>query len=205
MRPLVLVHGFLSTRGSMWPLSSQLRRRGHRVYRARLPPLCIQDVRRLAVEVQASVADVQARTGAQQVDLVGVSQGGLAALYYVRRLGGHQHVRRLVSLGTPFAGTWFALAGVPLLGMVSRGVWQSLPDSELVRELTEAGPVVGEDVVSVCRLGDPVAPPARCRLEGAHHMVLPPTRLPGTHQTLGFHPRVVRAVEEALVLPPSAL
>ena len=87
MRPLVLVHGFLSTRGSMWPLSSQLRRRGHRVYRARRPPLCIQDVRRLAVEVQASVADVQARTGAQQVDLVGVSQGGLAALYYVRRLG----------------------------------------------------------------------------------------------------------------------
>jgi pimeloyl-ACP methyl ester carboxylesterase len=182
----------------MWPLAAQLRRSGHRVYRARLPPLCVQDVRLLATHVERSVAEALRRADAEQVDLVGVSQGGLAALYYLRRLDGHHRVRRLVSLGTPFAGTWFAVAGLPLLGAVSRGVWQSLPDSDLVRELISAGPAPGEDVVSVARAGDPVAPPARCRLEGARHVVLPPTRLPGTHQTLGFHPVAVRAVVEAL-------
>lgn len=182
----------------MWPLAAQLRQRGHRVYRSRLSPFCIQDVRLLATEVDRSLADVRRRTGAERVDVVGVSQGGLAALYQLRRLGGHHDVRRMVALGTPFAGTWFAVAGLPLLGAVSRGVWQSLPDSELVRELIATGPVPGEDVVSIARTGDPVAPPARCRLEGAQHVVLPPTRLPGTHQTMGFAPVVVAAVDAAL-------
>jgi len=202
MRPVIVVHGFLSTRGSMLPLALQLRRRGRRVYRANLPPLCIQDVRQLAGAVGASVDDAIRRSGSQAVDVVGVSQGGLAALYFLRRLHGVDRVRRLVTLGTPFAGTWFAVAGLPLLGAVSRGVWQSLPTSDVVRELTEVGPVAGEDVVSIARQGDPVAPPARCRVEGARHVVLPPTRLPGTHQTLGFHPLVVDATVEALDLAP---
>jgi len=198
MRPVVVVHGFLSTRGSMLPLAVQLRRRGLRVYRATLPPLCIQDVRLLAQAVGRSVDDARRRSGADEVDVVGVSQGGLAALYYVRRLRGTDHVRRLVTLGTPFEGTWFAAVGVPLLGAVSRGVWQSLPTSDVVRELAMAGPSPGEDVVSIAREGDTVAPPARCRVEGAKHVVLPGTRLPGTHQTLGFHPVVVDATLEAL-------
>lgn len=182
----------------MLPLAMQLRRQGHRVYRAQLSPLCIQDVRRLADELRRSVDDALARSGADEVDVVGVSQGGLAALYYVRRLQGVDRVRRLVTLGTPFAGTWFAMAGLPLLGAVSRGVWQSLPDSELVRELAEAGPAPGEDIVTIAREGDVVAPPERCLVEGGRAVVLPPTRLPGTHQTLGFHPIAVQAVVDAL-------
>ena len=142
MRPVLVIHGFLSTRAAMLPLAWQLRGLGYRVYRAELSPLCVQDVRRLGVEVGASVERVAQRAGVDQVDLVGVSQGGLAALYYVRRLNGTERVRRLVTLGTPFAGTWFAAVGVPLLGAVSRGVWQSLPDSELVRELASAGLVL---------------------------------------------------------------
>ena len=198
MPAVLLVHGFLSTRSSMLPLAWQLRRRGHRVYRATLSPLCVQDVRRLAVEVGRSVADARRRAGGEKIDVVGVSQGGLAALYHLRRLGGVDDVRRLVTLGTPFAGTWFAAAGVPALGLLSRGVWQSLPDSDLVRELAAAGPAQGEDVVSIAREGDTVAPPARCRLEGARHVVLPGTRVPGTHQTLGFHPIAAAAADAAL-------
>ena len=182
----------------MLPLAWQLRRRGKRVYRASLPPLCIQDVRQLALAVGRSVDRARQRSGVDQVDIVGVSQGGLAALYFVRRLRGTDHVRRLVTLGTPFEGTWFAVAGIPLLGAVSRGVWQSLPTSDVVRELAEAGPSPGEDVVSIARAGDTVAPPGRCRVEGARHVVLPATRLPGTHQTLGFHPLVVDAAMDAL-------
>ncbi len=196
--PLLLVHGFLSTRGAMHPLARHFRRAGREVERARLSPLCIQDVRELAAQVGRSVEALQEVTGAEHVDLVGVSQGGLAALYYVRRLGGTERVRRMVALGTPFTGTWFAALGVPLLGAVSTGVWQSLPDSDLLKELTAAGPTPGEDVVSISRLGDTVAPPERCRLEGARHVVLPGRRTPWTHQTMGISGTVAQAAIDAL-------
>lgn len=196
--PLLLVHGFLSTRSAMHPLARHFRRSGRTVDRARLSPLCIQDVRQLAVQVGRSVEALQEATGAERVDVVGVSQGGLAALYYVRRLGGTERVRRMVALGTPFAGTWFAAIGVPLFGAVSAGVWQSLPDSDLVKELIAAGPALGEDVVSIAREGDTVAPPERCRLEGARNIVLPGRLTPWTHQTMGISRTVARAAIDAL-------
>jgi len=199
--PLLLVHGFLSTRSAMHPLARHFRRAGRTVDRARLSPLCIQDVRALAVQVGRSVEALQQATGAEQVDLVGVSQGGLAALYYVRRLGGAERVRRMVALGTPFAGTWFAAVGVPLLGAVSAGVWQSLPGSDLVKELAAAGPALGEDVVSIARQGDTVAPPERCRLEGARNIVLPGRRTPWAHQTMGVSRAVALAALDALDAP----
>jgi pimeloyl-ACP methyl ester carboxylesterase len=194
---VLLVHGFLSTRSMMVPLQLALRRRGYEVHRAQLSVLCIQDVRLLAEQVAADVARLRG-AGAEQVDLVGVSQGGLAALYFLRCLGGHTDVRRLVALGTPFHGTWAALAGLPALGLVSAGVWQSLPGSDLVSALRAAAPVTGEHVISVSREGDPVAPPERCALEGAENLVLPATWFPLVHQTLGFSPTVVRTVDRLL-------
>ncbi|HEX7671630.1 MAG TPA: hypothetical protein VF395_18680, partial [Polyangiaceae bacterium] len=43
-------------------------------------------------------------TGAAEVDLVCHSLGGLVARTYVDLLGGHSHVRRVVTLGTPHRG-----------------------------------------------------------------------------------------------------
>lgn len=196
--PVLLVHGFLSTRSLMVPLQVALRRLGLDVRRAHLSPLCIQDVRHLAAQVADDVTRILAASEAPQVDLVGVSQGGLAALYYQRCLGGHPRVRRMVALGTPFQGTWAAAAGIPALGLVSAGVWQSLPGSPLIRALLATAPLPGEHIVSVSREGDPVAPPERCRLEGARDVVLPATWFPLVHQTLGFSPTVVHTVHELL-------
>ena len=40
-------------------------------------------------------------SGYERVHIVGHSLGGLAARYYVSRLGGDAHVHTLVTLGTP--------------------------------------------------------------------------------------------------------
>lgn len=150
---------------------------------AAMPRLGMQDVWTLAAAVREAVNDARDRHGAERVDLVGVSQGGLAALAYLQA-GGAEHVRRFVALGTPFHGTWFAALGVPLVGAVSRGVWQSLPKSELVQELVAGGAPEGVEVISVAIPGDPVAPPARCALPGAQLVMAPPTRNPLRHQAL---------------------
>lgn len=148
-----------------------------------MPPLGIQSLDRLAAAIDRSVDQILEQTGENAVDLVGVSQGGLAALRWLQN-GGAARTRRFVALGTPFAGTWFAALGVPLLGPVSRGVWQSLPTSRVIAEMTDVGVPPGVQVTSVGIPGDPVAPLASCRLPGAAFIAAPPTRSPLRHQAL---------------------
>jgi pimeloyl-ACP methyl ester carboxylesterase len=184
MPTVLLINGFLAPRVSMHPLRWRLGCRGvQRVRIANMPPLGIQSLDRLAAAIDRSVDQLLAETGDDEVDLVGVSQGGLAALRWLQE-GGAARTRRFVALGTPFAGTWFAALGVPLLGAVSSGVWQSLPTSSVLADMAKAGIPEGVEVTSVAIPGDPVAPEASCRLAGAAFITAPPTRSPMRHQAL---------------------
>jgi len=71
-----------------------------------------------APQVAAKIAQIEADTGARQVVIVGHSMGGLVARSYLRHYGG-AHVRRLVSLGTPYAGSRHAwlMSGASLAEM----------------------------------------------------------------------------------------
>src|SRR5438132_1525150 len=79
----------------------------------------------------------------RRIDIVGPSMGGLIGLYYIKRLGGHKSVRRMVMLGTPARGTWAALVGVATLGLFSSSSWQLLPGSDFLSEL-HSGPLPNE-------------------------------------------------------------
>ena len=71
------------------------------------------DVRSLAARLAAQVERVCDRTGFDRVHIVAHSMGGLVARYYVQRLGGHERVHTLVTLGTPQRGTRWARALPP--------------------------------------------------------------------------------------------
>lgn len=58
-----------------------------------------------AREVAAKVEEILRRTGAEQVDLVTHSMGGLSTRYYLKNLGGTEDVDDWVSLGGPNHGT----------------------------------------------------------------------------------------------------
>ena len=64
-----------------------------------------------AVALKLFVDDVLDWSGASQVDLVGHSQGALAARAYIRNYGGAASVDKMISLAGPNAGTEF----IPLL------------------------------------------------------------------------------------------
>lgn len=184
--PVVLVHGFLSTATMLWPLKRRLERAGHQVFLTDLSPLAIQDVRELAQQLDENVERTRAETGAERVDLVGVSQGGIISLWWLHHLGGWEKVHRFVTVGAPVRGTWAAALGIPLFGAISRGVWQMLPGTNLVFELTAAGLPDGADVVTLSLAGDPVCPPERCHLEGADNRVVAGPPGPLKHQWLVF-------------------
>jgi pimeloyl-ACP methyl ester carboxylesterase len=102
-KPIILVHGFTQNRMNFVWLARALRRRG-------LGPFfgfnyqSFNPIERSAQELRSFIDQVLEVTGASEVDLVCHSLGGLVARTYVDLLGGHSHVRRVVTLGTPHRG-----------------------------------------------------------------------------------------------------
>ena len=64
-----------------------------------------------AVEIETAVKQLMARSGADKVDVVAHSMGGLALRYFLHFRGGAPLVRRAVFMGTPHRGTWAAYLG----------------------------------------------------------------------------------------------
>jgi pimeloyl-ACP methyl ester carboxylesterase len=170
--PVLVIHGYLATKGSLHLLEQQLAKRGHVVMSFRFGPINLGDIRDSAGLVARKVESIVAQTGVSHVDIVGHSMGGLVALHYVKRLGGRHRVRRLVLLGTPAQGTWSALFGLITapLGLASL---QLLPGSPFLKELAETPLPKGVDVVSIGALRDWLAPVATTALEGVRQVALP--------------------------------
>jgi pimeloyl-ACP methyl ester carboxylesterase len=170
--PVLLIHGYLATKGSLHLLERQLAKRGHVVMTFRFGPINLGDIRDSAGLVARKVESIIAQTGVQHVDIVGHSMGGLVGLYYVKRLGGRHRVRRLVLMGTPTRGTWSALLGLVTapLGLASL---QLLPGSPFLQELSETPLPAGVDVVSIGASRDWLAPVARTALDGVRNIAIP--------------------------------
>lgn len=61
-----------------------------------------------AEEIASWVQELRLRTGAEKIDIVAHSEGGLNSLYYIKYLCGFQYVRKLVALSGAFHGTLVA-------------------------------------------------------------------------------------------------
>jgi triacylglycerol esterase/lipase EstA (alpha/beta hydrolase family) len=162
--PVVLVHGTLGDRESVWRKAAPaLRAAGHRIFRlnyGELPTLPrlygLGDLRKSAGELADFVDLVLADTKATKVDLVGHSQGGMLPHHYLKFLGGTGKVRRVVGIAPSSHGVTVqgltALArqapGVrgiveeQVLFRVSPAFTQLLHDSEFVAELVAPGDTV---------------------------------------------------------------
>lgn len=107
--PVLLIHGIDDTRTVMQPLGRYLEGQGWRTFAFDMVPSNGQvGFEALARQVQRQVAEVRARTGAEKVDLVGFSLGGMVARVYLQDLGGAAEVERLVTISSPHHGSWMA-------------------------------------------------------------------------------------------------
>ncbi len=171
--PVLLIHGFLGTRGSMYMLERRLVEDGFVVVSFNIGTLNVRDIRASAFLIHRKIERLLAQTPFQKIDIIGHSMGGLIGLYYVKKLGGHQRVRRLVMMGTPVRGTWMALAGLFTLGLWSTSSWQLLPRSRFLDELAQ-GPLPPETgIFTVSAARDWVVPLGTTRLPGSTAVTVP--------------------------------
>jgi triacylglycerol esterase/lipase EstA (alpha/beta hydrolase family) len=192
-RPILLIHGFMGTRGSMFPLEQRLVEDGYSVFSFNLGVINTRDIRRSAFQIHRKIESILAQTSLEDIDIIGHSMGGLIGLYYIKKLGGAKRVRRLIMMGSPVNGTWIALAGVATVGLFSASTWQLLPRSKFLDELHQ-GPIPdGVQVHTVTAVRDWVCPPKSTRLRGAqaHSIAL-------GHSSLVISPEVYRHIVSIL-------
>lgn len=133
--PILLVHGIVDNHTIFDSMERALRRRGFTDLSSFDYGLLTTDVRATALDLATAIERLVAESGYEKVHVIGHSLGGLISRYYIQRMGGHERVHTLVTLGTPHQGSALARVGsmLPL-------VRQLRPDSDLIAELNEPAP-----------------------------------------------------------------
>ncbi|ASU77783.1 lipase [Actinopolyspora erythraea] len=170
--PVVLVHGTFENQYDNWAeLSPELAERGYCVFSLNYGGgeggaiRGTGEISRSAAELDEFVDRVLAATGAEEVDLVGHSQGGMMPRYYIENLGGASEVDSLVALAPSNHGT--TLYGInELAGFLPEGkppcasCTQQLAGSDFLAELNSDGETVpGVDYTNIATKFDEVVTP----------------------------------------------
>jgi pimeloyl-ACP methyl ester carboxylesterase len=223
--PVVMLHGLGGNAESNWfYMAPALRDAGYCVYALTygqaVPNIAIGGLRPIAESAEQIVDyldEVRRVTGADKVDIVGHSQGGLHALYITKVLGLSDHVGRVVALAPPTHGTtvsglidFATLAGLrDLVDDVLRtygcfACIDALPGSDLLDELA-AGPIAqrGVDYTIVTTRYDVVVTPTASSYvnePGVHNLGIQDIcpNDPVGHVGMAFDPGVLDIVLNAL-------
>jgi len=161
--PVLLIQGFVHTRGVLNILESRLRRDGFPVFSLNLAGFLniynTRPIEMLARGVAEKVERLQQRHAFERISIIAHSMGGLVSRYYVQALDGHLQVKTLITLGTPHHGTPTAYAAsVPPLSLVTVCGRQMLPGSKFILDLAERRVPADVKLVSIYSRADLVCP-----------------------------------------------
>jgi triacylglycerol lipase len=209
-KPVVIVAGTFVDASFYERLATNLRAHGYQVDIYGLPNMGLTDIPASADGLAAFVDRVKQTSGADQVDIVAHSQGGLVARQYVKFDGGAGSVRNLVSLGTPNHGTEQArdilTDAWPLLLLVedyAPALLQMTPNSDFLAELNEGDDTIGDVRYTNFYTSQDtvVTPPDSARLDDGATNVRIQDQVPNStvgHNDLPFDPVVQNGIEDAL-------
>ena len=167
--PVVLVPGYGGGTDALDALAARLRAAGHQATVLRLVGDGTGDLEVQAKKLKQTVDGLLAG-GAESVDVVGYSAGGVVTRIWAGELGGAAQARRIVLLGSPNHGTHLAGLGVLLGGDTCPKACQQLaPGSDLLARLdADRDAPAGPQWVSIwTTLDEVVTPPDSARLAGA--------------------------------------
>ena len=234
-RPVVLVHGTFGNQATNWQTYGPLlKNNGYCVfaltYGALPAPYPVNalgglgSMRTSAVELRTFVDRVLATTGAEQIDLLGHSQGTLMPAYYLKFLDGATKVRSYISLASLWHGTE-VLPGqlTKLLGIDASTVpvcvacGEFNPGSTFMREIRAGGVAVpGVNYVNIVTKYDELVRPYtsgiepgmtnivvqdRCALDYTEHFEIAADRNASLYVLNALDPEHLRPITCTLTLP----
>ncbi|RBY77122.1 lipase [Geodermatophilus sp. TF02-6] len=166
--PVLLVPGYGGSTAALAPLADRLAAEGRDATVVAVPGDGTGDLAASADALATAAEQAMERTGADSVDVVGYSAGGVVARLWVAE-GGADVARRVVTLGSPHHGTTLADLASSVGQQCPEACRQMTTGSELLTRLnagdeTPEGPVW----ISIWTTQDQtVTPPESARLAGA--------------------------------------
>jgi triacylglycerol lipase len=117
--PVVLVHGTVGDRRHLLEaMGKAIKAEGFCVYAIDYGNRGLDDIVGSADDLKAFVDRVLDSTGAEKVSMVGHSQGGMMPRYYIKFLGGAEHVDDLVGIAPSNHGTKLIPASNPIADLL---------------------------------------------------------------------------------------
>lgn len=174
--PVVLVHGTISSKAAWQNLVTLLRDDGFVVFAPDYGRHGTGEIRQSAKDVGAYIDQVLTATGAEKVDIVAHSQGGLLARYLVNQMDFDTKVHHLVTLSAPHHGTSVNAQLTSLI--TANGLAAKVAEATVVRMMGVAGmqQVVGSPLLSDMSWSPETRPGVRytCLVTRVDTTVVPP-------------------------------
>lgn len=140
--PVLLIYGFLSSRRSVIFLEKLYEKRGYEVITFSLGGLWGVFSTELVTET-AKLVDIKLKKylslhNINKIHILAHSKGGFVSLWWLLKHGGHRYCDKLITMGTPFEGTWTAWLGLlSPLGVFMKDIWQMRPGSDFIKATKE--------------------------------------------------------------------
>ena len=138
-QPILMVHGWSSGSHAFLLMRGFLKRRGYRnIYALTYRPV-LADVKKLAQQVADRIDRVLDVTGADSIDVITHSMGGVLARYTIKHLEANKKIRKVISLGGPHMGTRI-VTFVPF----GRSTMQMTYQGDFISRLSQGGLTPGD-------------------------------------------------------------
>ncbi|SMF28805.1 Uncharacterized membrane protein YdjX, TVP38/TMEM64 family, SNARE-associated domain [Pseudobacteriovorax antillogorgiicola] len=143
--PVIILYGFFSSRRTLGVMERLMNVRGYQVMTFNLGGVLgtffTRGIEETADFIDRKIRRQIQRHGFNKIYIVSHSKGGLVALWWILRMGGHKYCDHVITMGTPFKGSRLTyLALFTPLGFFWKDVWQMRPGSRFLRELHESPP-----------------------------------------------------------------
>ena len=210
-RPLVVLNGFLDPGFGGAAVAGMVRQhvKDTRIITVAYPfASSFEDCRKTVIEAvdRAFPSDDQAQT--REVDVIGLSMGGLVGRYCAAPANGHRrlNVRRLFTVSSPHQGALRAQRLPPLLKMQM----DMRPNSMFLQHLQESEACVSYEIIPYVRLNDRVIGPANAAPAGRWPWWVPNEPMQNPHIGAATDARILADIlrrlrsEKPLSIEPAA-
>jgi triacylglycerol esterase/lipase EstA (alpha/beta hydrolase family) len=186
--PIILVHGYMMRGLVMYPIKMRLNKDGYKnVYLFTYSPPW-ESIDDFSLQLKNKIELAKNERGAEKVDLICHSMGGLVALNYINNFDGAKNVNRLITLGTPFGGSKLWSFSIGRCGKEMK------PGSEFLSKLTSSPPADVKATAIYTTFDEMVIPYEYSKLNGADNIEV---NYIG-HVGLLFSGRVYKVIKESL-------
>lgn len=204
--PVLLIPGYGADVDALDPLVAGLRLSGREAVIFEPTGGGTGDLRVQARRLSTLAEQTLERAGADSVDIVGYSAGGVVARLFVRDEGGASVVRRVLTLGSPHHGTEVATLAAEVAGGCPTACEQLATGSDLLRRLAAGDETPdGPEWITVRTADDQIVTPVdTAALDGALNIEVQELCPAATtsHGALPGDPVVLAALDSVLGTAP---